>query len=378
MNVLKFIIVGLMLCPLFTIRAMENPRNHKRNIIVKKPAQKPAFKKPAAPTVIHVKPAALYKTPAIFFMHKAKAKAQGHAHKPIKAPVVKPAAVAQVPVKPAAAGAYEEFSDDRDTDEEVDMDADIDIEQAVLLESLKMMRLQQQPKDAPRAEEKKKEVKDKKVIDSCPICYADFTAENLRTFSCDHSICTNCLLYTVDLAIKEKSSERLICPHAACVKERRKLDNEDIAYLDLDQERINKLHEIFVQQLIDKDAKLLKRCPTADCKNAFYVAPGKRFIMQCAGCEKQYCVECLTEHTDMKLSCEKWKELQEKLAKGTKANDEWVKKHTKPCPGCNRPIEKLDGCNRITCSKCNYNFCWICRSKYDMVQYKCPRGCSVY
>merc|ERR1719319_1708038 len=33
------------------------------------------------------------------------------------------------------------------------------------------------------------------------------------------------------------------------------------------------------------------------------------------------------------------------------------------CPHCNAPIEKNEGCNKITCWRCNTHFCWLCTSR---------------
>lgn len=35
------------------------------------------------------------------------------------------------------------------------------------------------------------------------------------------------------------------------------------------------------------------------------------------------------------------------------------------CPKCKAPCEKIDGCNKMTCSRCNTYFCWLCREKLD-------------
>lgn len=34
------------------------------------------------------------------------------------------------------------------------------------------------------------------------------------------------------------------------------------------------------------------------------------------------------------------------------------------CPNCGFGTEKIDGCNHMTCAKCRYEWCWICRGKY--------------
>ncbi|PWA63556.1 Zinc finger, C6HC-type [Artemisia annua] len=44
----------------------------------------------------------------------------------------------------------------------------------------------------------------------------------------------------------------------------------------------------------------------------------------------------------------------------------WILLHTKPCPKCNRPIEKNNGCMNMTCRQpCGYRFCWLCLEPSD-------------
>ena len=54
----------------------------------------------------------------------------------------------------------------------------------------------------------------------------------------------------------------------------------------------------------------------------------------------------------------------------------WVKKNAKPCPGCNIPIDKRDGCNHMTCSQCSYEFCWLCLG--PLRNHLEPHSCNRY
>lgn len=50
------------------------------------------------------------------------------------------------------------------------------------------------------------------------------------------------------------------------------------------------------------------------------------------------------------------------------------------CPNCGFGTEKIDGCNHMTCSKCGFGWCWICRGKYRRGHFSswnifgCPGG----
>ena len=39
----------------------------------------------------------------------------------------------------------------------------------------------------------------------------------------------------------------------------------------------------------------------------------------------------------------------------------WLMTNNRPCPNqCGQSINKLDGCNRVKCSKCAFECCWVC------------------
>jgi E3 ubiquitin-protein ligase RNF14 len=40
---------------------------------------------------------------------------------------------------------------------------------------------------------------------------------------------------------------------------------------------------------------------------------------------------------------------------------------SKQCPNCKSWMQKLDGCNKMTCSKCHCYFCWLCRKVLSKV-----------
>ena len=41
-----------------------------------------------------------------------------------------------------------------------------------------------------------------------------------------------------------------------------------------------------------------------------------------------------------------------------------IKVMSKPCPKCRSPTERDGGCMHMECTRCNFQWCWICQSKW--------------
>ena len=53
-------------------------------------------------------------------------------------------------------------------------------------------------------------------------------------------------------------------------------------------------------------------------------------------------------------------------------NDEFIEAKTKECPNCKVRILKHGGCNHMTCTRCLYQFCWLCGKKWEGIHKPCP------
>mmetsp|Transcript_29140 Transcript_29140/g.21678 ORF Transcript_29140/g.21678 Transcript_29140/m.21678 type:complete len:109 (-) Transcript_29140:373-699(-) len=87
----------------------------------------------------------------------------------------------------------------------------------------------------------------------------------------------------------------------------------------------------------------------------YYLKSSKKLKVWCSQCHTPLCGMC-GEQFHAK-SC---KELyQKKLKAWTKGQD-----NVSSCPKCDTVVEKVSGCNHMTCYFCGYQWCWLCGSTY--------------
>ena len=102
-----------------------------------------------------------------------------------------------------------------------------------------------------------------------------------------------------------------------------------------------------------------KFCPFPNCDSYLKKEKLKNNEVKCLNGHK-FCFKCLKEPHGIS-PCKKI--LDDSLK-------EFCKNHfLKKCPKCNIITEKIEGCNHITCTKCNYQWCWLCNEEYNPEHY---------
>jgi ariadne-1 len=121
--------------------------------------------------------------------------------------------------------------------------------------------------------------------------------------------------------------------------------------------------------------KCVKWCPSPGCNKAISSAGGLSAVTCTCGCV--FCLRC-GEESHAPVTCEQLASWQEKC-KNESETANWILANTKKCPKCAVRIEKNQGCNHMTCKKCNNEFCWICMESWAKHgsgtggYYKCNR-----
>lgn len=187
----------------------------------------------------------------------------------------------------------------------------------------------------------------------CPICLD--TTINGVTLDCGHGVCKECLIRYMHSAHSSRAFP------LKCLGD----DNRCTEVLPLSicqrllgKEQFVRLAEASFFTYIQMRPQEFHYCPTPDCPQIYRDAPGR--ILQCPSCLVFICPSCHKVQHDG-VECSQSNELGERLF------NEWREQHNvKRCPSCSANIEKVAGCNHLTCASCGTHICWECLEMFNL------------
>lgn len=193
----------------------------------------------------------------------------------------------------------------------------------------------------------------------CPVCFGEAVVP--VSLACGHQWCRTCLTGYLTSAVDNKMFPlRCLGNDATCAQciplglSRNLLSAADFNAV------IEAAFWVYVHSRPDE----FHNCPTPDCTQVYRSAPPNS-VLQCPSCLVRICPACRIESHDG-LTCEERDVADDKLFK------EWTSSHdVKSCPGCKAPIERSEGCNHMTCTRCQTHSCWECLATF-------PRGQGIY
>ncbi|OJA17608.1 hypothetical protein AZE42_01207 [Rhizopogon vesiculosus] len=190
---------------------------------------------------------------------------------------------------------------------------------------------------------------------SCPICYDDISSP-LR-LGCGHVYCAACMRHFLTSAL-DSGQFPLTCMGDEC---RVPIPIPTIQHF-LPPASFNRLLEVAFNAHISRNPLEFKYCKTPDCNQIYRsAAANSATVGQCPSCFSNICTSC---HEDVHdgMSCDDYKRTG-RLAEEERQTEAWIAAQggrVKKCPSCRALIEKIDGCNHMTCSVCNTHICWRC------------------
>jgi len=195
----------------------------------------------------------------------------------------------------------------------------------------------------------------------CPICCEDAVpASDLFIFeSCSHQFCRECLQGYIANSVNDGNVLDLTCPAPGC----KTLVEYHQVRAVVTSELFAKYEEFTFIASLNADPSV-KWCPKPGCGNAIVGDP-ENPRCQCtnSNCKYEFCFLC-AEPWHQDATCEQYQQWKAENGMVDAKFTNWAKKNTKKCPQCKTLIEKMAGCNHMTCGSCKYDFCWLCGGKY--------------
>mgnify|MGYP001081385296 CR=1 FL=1 len=203
---------------------------------------------------------------------------------------------------------------------------------------------------------------------------------------CEHSFCRDCLGGLVEVAIKDGSWAALVCPDMGCKKQLMPVDVQQIVPAD----RLEKYEEVMLQTALRTMSDLVY-CPRPICRSPVIRADAADKLCICGSCSFVFCAMCFRSFhgpSDCRadsgiirefMAADEDHRQQLEIMYGQAtfrraleefASVEFLKSTSTKCPNCLTNVHKIEGCNKMHCSICDTNFCYLCGAKLGAIPYR--------
>lgn len=208
----------------------------------------------------------------------------------------------------------------------------------------------------------------------CTICFDSVPLEELTALHCGHWFDNECYGGYLGVQIQDGATDRITCPHKDCDVP---VDAATVASL-VSEEVFAKYMRFQLDNFV-KTHPQLRWCPNVRCDLAIESSTISRtpgYFVMCT-CGTRTCFRCNdAPHWPAPCQTMAWNrnEFNEEAEEGgVDLFTRWLQGNAKQCPQCHVNIEKNMGCNHMHCRMCNYDFCWVCLSKFTGAHYSCTR-----
>ncbi|KAF9038653.1 hypothetical protein BJ165DRAFT_1325670, partial [Panaeolus papilionaceus] len=187
---------------------------------------------------------------------------------------------------------------------------------------------------------------------ACAVCTD--TASHPELLVCGHTYCKACLKHFLVSAV-DGTSFPITCvgDGSTC--------NRPISIPVIRRFLVPRAFDALVETVfrvyMEKHSEQFKYCTTADCKQIY--RHGGEDDVQCPSCFAAFCPKCDEPHEDM--SCAQWKAHKDPDGVHEGLGSLGFKK----CPNCKVWVDRTEGCNHMTCAKCETHFCWLCLAMFE-------------
>ncbi|KAK5581486.1 hypothetical protein RB653_001519 [Dictyostelium firmibasis] len=221
------------------------------------------------------------------------------------------------------------------------------------------------------------------ILIECSICCCEYSSqsssEQMIELLCGHRFCKECMISYFRVSIQDGNGamNQIKCPQSQCLN-----NCIDEVTIEITLNQDNNIYSKRNLKNFIKDITYSRpntfQCPEIDCNRLLLLDNNNNRIncyspyVQCND-EHIFCLYCKQPGLHWPMPCNKNVNLGNELL-----SYEWIIRNTIICDKCKYPIEKNGGCNHLTCSRCGYQFCYICGKDYWIHNHnKCSRSNGV-
>ncbi|XP_060947878.1 probable E3 ubiquitin-protein ligase RNF217 [Limanda limanda] len=199
------------------------------------------------------------------------------------------------------------------------------------------------------------------AVRGCRVCLEDKPIEPL--LCCRMAVCDECLKLYVS------SQVRVAKPHITCpIPECSGYLKESVVVSHLANEDVAKYRYFLELNQLDSSTKPCPQCSdfTSLKKHNNHKSEHK-YKIQCGNCQFVWCFRCHAPwHNGLK--CRDYRR-GDKLLRSWASVVEHGQRNAQKCPQCRIHIQRTEGCDHMTCTQCNTNFCYRCGERYRHLRF---------
>ncbi|KAF2025622.1 hypothetical protein EK21DRAFT_29149, partial [Setomelanomma holmii] len=205
----------------------------------------------------------------------------------------------------------------------------------------------------------------------CAVCETCHAVNGLPSLAdCEHppKTCAECYTGWIAAQLEGSNWAGVKCPETKCKVRLTYYEIQQIASTDMFQK-----YDTFLARAAISEDPNFRWCRACDAGQE-HLSGEEGNIFTCHSCGHKVCIKHEStwhegetcEEYEYRASGQKEHDLQAQEEASLAA----IGKLSKKCPGpiCVYSIEKNDGCDHMTCSRCRYEFCWICLSEYNRIR----------
>ncbi|KAM9385756.1 E3 ubiquitin-protein ligase RNF14-like [Pholidichthys leucotaenia] len=238
------------------------------------------------------------------------------------------------------------------------------------------------------------------TVFDCGVCFMSWLgSECVQLPECGHIFCRGCLSEFCKVQIAEGNVRGVICPQGDCTAAPTPAQVRSLVGEDL----FSRYDRLLLQSALDSMSDVTY-CPQRSCGSPVIQEKSSTAAL-CSVCDFAFCVMCKKTYHGTE-DCQTKKKIIEKelhlgrvalpqseegvkalfddYAEGSKErrhllesrygrvllgamtdglSENWITNNTKFCPHCFKRIQKIGGCDFMTCTQCQQNFCWSCLTR---------------